>query len=82
MMLKVMGNAARIVLGTGKMNLAGKTPNGHEFIANPQRVWLIDSSRAVINGLDAGRVGPLDQQARLNDFLIPQRGVSRRHYIS
>lgn len=75
MMLKVMGNAARIVLGTGKMNLAGKTPNGHEFIANPQRVWLIDSSRAVINGLDAGPLGPLDQQAKLNDFLIPQRGV-------
>jgi hypothetical protein len=75
MMLKVMGHAARFVLGTGKMNLAGKTPNGHEFIAKPQRVWLIDSSHAVVNELDAGPVGPLNQQSSLNEFLIPQRGV-------
>ena len=75
MTLKVMGTAARMVLGTGKMNLAGKTPNGHEFIANPQRVWLVDSSRAVVNQLELGPVGPLNQQASLNEFLIPQRGV-------
>jgi hypothetical protein len=73
--LKMMGNAARVLLGTGKMNLAGKTPNGQEFIANPRRFWLIDSSRAVIEGTDLGPIGPLDLQARLNDFLIPQRGM-------
>jgi hypothetical protein len=73
--LKIMGHAARIMLGTGKMNLAGKTPNGHEFIANPQRVWLIDSSRAVVNETDLGPAGALNQQASLNEFLIPQRGV-------
>ena len=77
MMLKIMGHAARIVLGTGKMNLAGRTPNGHEFIANPQRIWLIDSSRAVINETDIGPVGALNQQASLNEFLIPQRGHLR-----
>jgi len=75
MMLNMMGHAARIALGTGKMNLAGRTPNGHEFIANPQRIWLIDSSRAVVNGTDAGPVGALSRQASLNEFLIPQRGV-------
>jgi len=73
--LKMMGQAARIALGTGKMNLAGRTPNGHEFIANPQRVWLIDSSRAVVNGIDLGPVGALVQQASLSEFLIPQRGI-------
>ena len=73
-MLNVMGHAARIVLGTGKMNLAGRTPNGHEFIANPQRVWLVDSSHAVVNELDLGPVGPLNRQASLNEFLIPQMG--------
>ena len=57
------------------MNLAGKTPNGHEFIANPQRLWLIDSSHATLNGLDFGPPGALARQARLNDVLIPQRGV-------
>jgi hypothetical protein len=73
--LKAMGVAARFGLGAGKMNLAGKTPNGHAFIANPQRVWLIDSSRAVLNGLDLGPLGALDRQAHLNDLFIPQRGL-------
>jgi hypothetical protein len=75
MMLKAMGCAARIALGTGKLNLLGTTPNGQQFMANPRQAWLIDSSRAVINGTDAGIVGALSEQARLNDFLIPQRGV-------
>ena len=57
------------------MNLAGKTPNGHEFIANPQRLWLIDSSHAILNGLDLGPAGALARQARLSDFFIPQRGL-------
>jgi hypothetical protein len=39
------------------------------------RVWLIDSSRAILNGLDLGPAGALAQQARLNDFFIPQRGL-------
>ena len=75
LVLKAMGYAARLGLGTGRMNLTGTTPNGQHFIANPQRFWLIDSSSALINGDDAGPVGPLTPQASLNDFLIPQRGV-------
>ena len=70
-----MGFAARMLLGTGKMNLSGETPNGQQFIANPQRIWLIDSSRAAVNQIDLGPLGPLHEQARLNEFLIPQRGV-------
>ncbi|HZM88294.1 MAG TPA: hypothetical protein VFF31_17340 [Blastocatellia bacterium] len=73
--LKMMGHAARIGLGTGKLNLRGRTPNGHDFTANPQRIWLIDSSRAVVNDIDVGPVGALPQQASLNEFLIPQRGI-------
>jgi hypothetical protein len=74
-MLRVMGFAAQVFLGTGRMNLIGLSPNGQEFTANPQQVWLVKSSRAVINGVDLGPPGPLPTQARLNDFLIPQRGV-------
>jgi hypothetical protein len=73
--LKAIGHAARIALGTGKMNLSGRTPNGQQFIANPKRLWLIDSSRAVVKGEDIGPLGALEQQARLSDFLIPQRGI-------
>src|SRR5262245_56358790 len=49
-MLRVMGFTARYVLGTGKRNLAGRTPNGQEYIANAQQVWLVKSSLAVVNG--------------------------------
>lgn len=75
LMLRAMAFAARIALGTGKMNLAGRTPNGQKFIANPKQVWLVKSSRAIVNGVDVGAVGPLPAQARLNEFLIPQRGI-------
>ncbi|HEU5400764.1 MAG TPA: hypothetical protein VFU86_05365 [Terriglobales bacterium] len=74
-MLHVMGVAARVLLGTGKMNLAGRTPNGQEFIANPKQVWVVKSSRAVVSGVDLGPAGPLASQARLNDFLLPQKGL-------
>ena len=75
LMLRVMAAAARWFLRTGKMNLDGRTPNEQEFKANPQQVWLVKSSRAEVNGVDLGPVGPLPEQARLNDFLIPQRGI-------
>ncbi len=74
-MLRFVGLAARAILGTGKMNLAGRTPNGQEFLANPKQVWLVKSSRAVVNGVDLGPPGPLASQARLNDFLMPQKGL-------
>jgi len=53
------------------MNLAGRTPNGQEFVASPRQVWLVKSSQAIIRGADAGPEGPLAEQ---RDFLIPQRG--------
>jgi len=70
-----MGVAARLTLRTGTINLTGRTPNGHEFVANPWQVWLVKSSHPVIRGVDAGPVGPLQEQAHVRDFLIPQRGV-------
>jgi hypothetical protein len=79
--LRAMAFAARFVLGAGKMNLTGRTPNGQKFIANPQQVWLVKSSRAVINGVDAGPVGPLPTQARLNkrpgDSVFPEEPARR-----
>ncbi|HKU22742.1 MAG TPA: hypothetical protein VJQ50_17145 [Terriglobales bacterium] len=73
--LRVMGAASRFVLDTGRINLTGRTPNGHEFIANPRQLWLVKSSRAIIRGVDIGAPGPLVEQAHLRDFLIPQKGV-------
>jgi hypothetical protein len=70
-----MGVVARATLGTGRLNLMGRTPNGHRFIGTPRRLWLIESSHAVVNGVNVGPAGPLVSQASLGDFLLPQRGL-------
>jgi hypothetical protein len=73
--LRLMAVAARTMLGAGRLNLVGFTPNGHRFIANPRRLWLIESSEAVVHGASVGPAGPLGSQAALGDFLLPQRGL-------
>jgi len=73
--LRLVGAAARIALGTGPLNLTGLTPNSQRFVTTPRRLWLVESSQAVIDGVDVGPVGPLATQARLRDFLLPQRGL-------
>lgn len=73
--LRLMGVAAKATLGTGRLNLTGLTPNGHRFIANPRRLWLIESSHAVVDGVSVGPTGPLANQASVGDLLLPQRGL-------
>jgi hypothetical protein len=73
--LRAMGMMARCVLGTGRLALAGRAPSGQRFIANPLVVWTIPSSRARIDGADAGELGPVPEQAHVGDFWIPQRGL-------
>ena len=73
--LKAMGPVAGIALRAQKVAMVGTSPNGNEFIANPQRIWVIDESSAQLDGVDLGPVGPLSAQARLGDFWIPQRGI-------
>ena len=73
--LRLMAVAARAALGTGRLNLTGLTPNGYRFIGAPRQWWLIESSRAVVDGVRLGPAGRLVNQASLGDFLIPQRGL-------
>ena len=73
--LRLMGVAARATLGTGQLNLTGLTPNGHRFIANPRRLWSIESSHAAVDGVSVGPAGPLADQASLGDLLLPQSGL-------
>ena len=73
--ISTMEAAARWILGAGRMNLTGRTPNGHMFRAIPRSVWCIAESRATIRGVDAGTPAPLREQARLGDFYLPQRGI-------
>lgn len=73
--LSAMGVMASVLLGAGKLRLAGTAPNGQRFIANPRLIWIIRESRAVIKGEDLGALGPVSPQAWLGDFAIPNRGI-------
>jgi hypothetical protein len=73
--LRKMGSVASLVLQAGHIDLTGVAPNGQSFLANPRKIWIIGSSTATLRGEDLGSIGPLQSQARLGDFWIPQRGI-------
>lgn len=73
--LRLLGRLAGTLLRAGTVRLHGRVPNGHRFLANPRRVWAVTGSSAVVEGVDIGAPGPLNRQARLRDFWIPQRGL-------
>jgi hypothetical protein len=73
--LRLMGVAAAATLGAGRLTLTGLTPNGHRFISNPRRFWLIESSHAVVDDVSLGPPGLLPSQPSLGDFLMPRRGL-------
>lgn len=73
--LTAMGAVSGPMLRAGKISLHGHTCNGQEFEANPQQIWMIPESRAVVDGVDLGEVGPIPEQALLGDLWLPQRGV-------
>jgi hypothetical protein len=73
--LGAMGRMAGVLLSAGRLRLSGTMPSGHRFKAAPRRVWSISSSRAAVEGVDLGPIGPLAEQAKLGDFWLPQRGI-------
>jgi hypothetical protein len=73
--LRLIGRAAGMLLQLGRVGLTGSVPNGQRFIATPRLLWVVQDSRAVLDGVDFGVPGPVTPQARLGDFWIPQRGV-------
>lgn len=73
--LSLMGHVAGRALRAGTVRLSGQTSNGQHFDANPLRIWYVTDSTAVVEGQDLGPVGPLEEQAHLADFYLPQRGI-------
>ena len=73
--LQLIAATAGVMLRLGHVRLTGAVPNGQHFIATPRRMWMVAASRAVLAGEDFGLPGPVQPQARLGDFWIPQRGV-------
>ena len=73
--LAVLARVAGAMLHAGKLQLAGRAPNGQRFVANPMLLWMITSAHAVLGDRDLGALAPLPEQARLGDFWLPQRGL-------
>jgi hypothetical protein len=73
--LATMGMLAGPVLRAGKVRLAGRAPNGQRFIANPLLIWLIKDSKATLDSVDLGAIGPSPEPGQLADFRLPQRGL-------
>ena len=73
--LAAMAPMARAMLRTGRIRLRGVTPNGPLFKAAPLQIWRVVGGSASYLGEDLGEPGPLDEQVRLGDFWLPQRGV-------
>lgn len=73
--LATMGLVAGPLLGVGRVGLHGRVPNGQRFIANPRILWAVVDSHARLAGEDVRPPGPVQPQAHLGDFWIPQRGI-------
>src|SRR6185437_6940111 len=74
-LLAAMGPMSRPMLRAGRMRLTGASPNGQHFQVVPLRVWSVASSTATLDGDELGSTHPLDEQSRLGDFWMPQRGI-------
>jgi hypothetical protein len=73
--LRLMSKMASSSLGSGRLGLTGVTSNGQRFKANPYRIWRVAEAAATIRGEDAGAPAPLEEQERLGDFWLPQKGI-------
>jgi hypothetical protein len=71
----LVGRVGGKALGVGKLSLSGRVPNGQRFLAVPRMVFGIEATAAVVQGKDLGSMGPLQEQARLGDFWIPNGGL-------
>jgi hypothetical protein len=63
------------LLRAGRVRLSGTAPSRQDFFADLRRIWLIEGSTAVVDGVDLGEPGRIREQARLGDFWLPQRGL-------
>jgi len=59
----------------GNAGLFGTMPSGHVGTLMPQRMYLVEESRAVLAGADLGRPTHAAENPRIGDVALPARGV-------
>lgn len=62
-------------LGMGHMEMAGVMPSGHTGTLMPQRMYFIEDSRAVLDGVDLGRPARVQDNPKIGNVPLPARGV-------
>jgi hypothetical protein len=66
---------ARRALGLGDIKMSGTMPSGHEGILMPQRMYFIDDTAAVLDGVDLGRATHVNPNPHIGGVPLPARGV-------
>jgi hypothetical protein len=62
-------------LGMGRLQMSGAMPSGHEGLLMPQRMYLVNESRAVLAGVDLGSPTRLRENPTIGGVPLPARGV-------
>ena len=66
---------ARRALGLGEIRMTGAMPSGHAGILMPQRMYFIDETTAVLDGVDLGRATRVSPNPLIGQVPLPARGV-------
>ena len=62
-------------LGMGNMRLSGTMPSGHVGTMMPRRMYLIERSTAILEGVDLGAPVHLKENPRIGKGPLPSRGL-------
>jgi hypothetical protein len=62
-------------LGMGHLEMSGVMPSGHSGTLMPTQMYLVDDSRATLDGVDLGRPVSLQENPRIGEVALPARGV-------
>lgn len=62
-------------LGMGRLQMTGTMPSGHTVRLMPHRMYLVDDSTAVLDGVDLGSPTRLPDNPEIGGVPLPARGV-------
>ncbi len=62
-------------LGMGRLQMSGTMPSGHRGLLMPQRMYLVNKSSAVLDGVDMGSPTRLRENPTIGGVPLPARGV-------
>lgn len=65
----------RRTLGLGEITMSGPMPSGHAGILMPERMYFIDDTTAVLDGVDLGKPTRVTPNPDIGGVPLPARGV-------